>query len=78
MLEVREPQQQFVLERLKVRLRRDIVVDSVEDLRRDVFGTMSSWETYSYNFQDQVVSHTVSRNSTASLTTVRSSERPKR
>ena len=37
--------------------------------RRDVFASLTSWETYGYNFQDQIVTKTLARNSTASFTT---------
>jgi RHS repeat-associated protein len=38
-------------------------------VRRDLFGTLTSWETYTYNFRDQVVTRTVARNSSATFTT---------
>lgn len=47
----------------------DSIGRTTKSVRRDLFGVLSSWQTYTYNFQDQLVSQTVARNSSASFTT---------
>jgi len=47
----------------------DSIGRTTRSVRRDLLGALTSWETFGYNFQDQITTRTMARNSTATFTT---------